>query len=92
MKVKVFRFTVCECQGIGRPPRMERTGLTPSEIEARVNSFCETVNVVSISAVSYTHLYLVKVIEETMASEWNGIKNPFYGYVTIQAHKVFYAK
>ena len=41
---------------------------------------------------SYEQGYLVKVIEETMAAEWNGIKNPFYGYVTIQAHKVFYSK
>ena len=55
MKVKVFRFTVCECQSIGRPPRMERTGLTPSEIEERVNSFCETVNVVSISVTPVTY-------------------------------------
>ena len=55
MKVKVFRFTVCECQSIGRPPRMERTGLTPSEIEERVNSFCETVNVVSISVSPVTY-------------------------------------
>ena len=41
---------------------------------------------------SYEQGYLVKVIQETMASEWNGIRNPFYGYVTIQAHKVFYSK
>lgn len=32
---------------------------------------------------SYEQGYLVKVIQETMASEWNGIRNPFYGYVTI---------
>lgn len=41
---------------------------------------------------SYEQGYLVKAIQETMATEWNGIKNPFYGYVTIQAHKVFYSK
>lgn len=41
---------------------------------------------------SYEQGYLVKVIEETMAAEWNGIKNPLYGYVTIQAHKIFYSK
>ena len=41
---------------------------------------------------SYEQGYLVKAIQETMASEWDGIKNPFYGYVTIQAYKVFYSK
>lgn len=41
---------------------------------------------------SYEQGYLVKAIQETMATEWNGIKNPFYRYVTIQAHKVFYSK
>lgn len=40
----------------------------------------------------YEQGYLVKAIKETMAPEMEGIKNPFYGFVTIQAYKLFYSK
>lgn len=54
MKVKVFRFTVSDCESVGRPIGMERTGLTAGEIESRVNQFCETVDVISITVTPVT--------------------------------------
>ena len=36
--------------------------------------------------------FLMKVIPETFSDEENGIKNPFYGIVSIEPHMNFYSK
>lgn len=41
---------------------------------------------------SYRKGFLLKVIPETFASELNGIKNPYYGILSIEAYDAYYSK
>lgn len=41
---------------------------------------------------SYDKGFLMKVIENSFASEKNGIKSPFYGIVSFEPYTCFYAK
>ena len=41
---------------------------------------------------SYEKGFLMKAIEESMGSEVNGIKNPFYGIVEFSPYTCFYSK
>lgn len=41
---------------------------------------------------SYSKGFLMKVIDESLGDEYNGIKNPFYGIVSFEPHTCFYSK
>lgn len=41
---------------------------------------------------SYSKGFLMKIIDESLANESNGIKNPFYGIVSFEPYTCFYSK
>lgn len=41
---------------------------------------------------SYDKGFLIKAIDETMADEWENIKKPFYGIISIEPYTCFYSK
>lgn len=40
----------------------------------------------------YQQGFLIKALPEHMGDEYDGIQSPFYGIISIQAYKLFYAK
>lgn len=40
----------------------------------------------------YEQGYLVEAIPEMMSDEYDGVKNPFYGIISVRSYECFYSK